>query len=203
MMRIYRFGPRHGRRFLSGGVPPVGERRPCPCGLNDMNYPPPEQYWKTIKLSQGSFVSSILHAREVLGVTGELKDALQKEGFEGLEFEPIEIVEDNRPSKDKKKLPLDQIPQLYRCKLLTFIPMHQDYIDRYDVTWCTQCDREISKHLMRESILDGEHHPGTDFFRLRSSNGRFGTMKLCTERGKAFLEAYPHTHCRFTEQEVR
>lgn len=50
----------------------MGERKPCPCGINDVNYPPPEEYWKYIELDQGSFVSSILHAWEVLGVTEEL-----------------------------------------------------------------------------------------------------------------------------------
>ncbi len=202
-MRVYSIYPRHGRRFLDGGVPPVGERKKCPCGLNDMNYPPPERYWKNIDLVQGSFVSSILHAWYVLGVTGALKDALQKEGFEGIEFEPIEIVEDNRPSNDRKKLPLKQIPQLYRCKPLTFMPPHQDYIDRYEITWCPECGREISKHLEREWVLDGNRHPGTDFFGLRANRVRGGTMRLCTERGKAFLESYPRTHCRFKEEEVR
>ena len=200
-MRVYKFRDNLVRRTLSGGVPHVGERKPCPCGLSDMNYPPPEQYWKNVYIDQGSFVSSILWAWQELGVTGELRDALQKEGFEGIEFEPIEIVEDSRPSKDKKKLPLEQIPQLYRCKRLTFIPVHQDYINRYNITWCPECGREISKHLQRDWILDGEHHPGTDFFGIRSSGCLL--MNLCSERGKTFLESYPHTHCRFTEEEVR
>lgn len=202
-MRVYSVDSRYGRRFLKGGVPPVGERKPCACGNQDVNYPPPEQYWKNIELDQGSFVSSILHAWKVLGVTGELKDALQKEGFEGLEFEPIEIVEDNRPSKDRKKLPLEQIPQFYRCKYLTSIPMHQDYTDLYDVTPCPDCGRAVSNHLMRKLILDGNRHPTTDFFGLTWSGRSYGTYHLCTERAKTFLEAYPHTHCSFDEEEVR
>lgn len=202
-MHIYYFGDSCARRTLRGGVPPVGERKPCSCGNQDVNYPPPEEYWKNIELDQGSFVSSVLWAWQVLGVTGELRDALQNEGFEGLEFSPIEIVKDIRPSKDKKKLPLEQIPQFYRCKCLTFIPVHQDYINRYDITWCPECGREISKHLERDLILDGEHHPGTDFFRIILGDGRHGWSTLCSERGKAFLEAYPQTHCSFTEEEVR
>ena len=54
-------------------------------------------------------------------MTEELKDAFQREGFEGIEFEPSAIVEDVRPSKDKKKLPLEQIPKFYRMKRLTSI----------------------------------------------------------------------------------
>lgn len=202
-MSVYRFADSHARRVLRGGVPPVGERKPCSCGINDVNYPPPEQYWKNIDLEQGSFVSSILWAWEVLGVTEELRDALQKDGFEGLEFEPIEIVEDSRPSKDRKKLPLEQIPQFYRCKLLTFIPMHEDYNELYDVKPCPECGRQLSDHLVRESILDGDRHPGTDFFGISWNGRRYGSVKLCTKRGKAFLEAYPDTHCTFTEKEVR
>ncbi|MDE0042854.1 MAG: hypothetical protein OXT74_12520, partial [Candidatus Poribacteria bacterium] len=134
-MTVYRFADSHARRVLRGVVPAMGERKPCSsCGINDVNYPPPEEYWKYPRLDQGSFVSSIFWTIMTgFYVTEELKDALQKEGFEGLEFEPIEIVEDDRPSKDKKKLPLEQIPQFYRCKLLTAIPLHQDYIDRYNV----------------------------------------------------------------------
>lgn len=202
-MRVYSLYPKYGRRFLDGGVPPVGERKPCPCGINDVNYPPPERYWKNIQLDQGSFVSSILWGWEVLGVTEELKDALQNEEFEGIEFEPIKIVDDNRPSTDRKKLPLERIPQLYRCKPLTFIPMHQDYTDRYDITLCPECGREISKTLERKLVLDGNRHPGTDFFGLTAIDGGYNGGMLCSERGKAFLEAYPQTHCRFKEEEVR
>jgi len=204
-MRVYSFVARHGRRFLDGGVPPVGERKPCPCGKQDVNYPPPEKYWKNIELDQGSFVSSILWAWQFFAVTGELKDALQKEGFEGLEFEPVEIVKDDRPSTDKKKLPLEQIPQFYRCKLLTAIPLHQDHIDRYNVRQCPECGmiHDAWTPLKVRQILDGKRRPGTDFFGMSWGDSRHGWSTLCTERGKAFLEAYPHTHCRFKEEEVR
>ena len=192
---------------MDGGVPPVGERKKCPCGRNDVNYPPPEEYWRYVDLDQGSFVSSILWSILTgFYVTGDLKDALQKEGFEGIEFdpEPVEIVEDNRKWRDRKKLPLDQIPPFYRVKLLTSIPIHQrDVIDRYDVKPCPDCGRILTNHLDMPIILDGKHHPGTDFFGVRWSAGRYGAHRLCTERGKAFLEAYPDTHCRFEEYELR
>ncbi len=207
-MNVYYFQQDSGRRVLDGGVLPVGERKPCSsCGRRDENYPPPEEYWKYVDLDQGSFVSSILWARYVTGVTEELKDALQKEGFEGIECapEPIEIVEDNRPWKDRNKLPLKKIPPFYRVKLLTSIPIHQDFVDLYNMKTCPECGAIHSDWtpLKGEKILDGKHHPGTDFFGISYGGSRYGSHTLCTERGKDFLEAYPNTHCDFDELELR
>ncbi len=207
-MSVYSFRDNLRRRVLRGGVPPVGERKKCAsCGRNDVNYPPPEEYWKYPRLDQGSFVSSILWAWEVTGVTEELRDAFQKEGFEGIEFEsePIEIREDNRESKDRKKLSLDKIPPFYRIKLLTAIPLHQDFIDLYDMGTCPECGATRSDWtpLKGKRILDRKGHPGTDFFGACWKGERYGSFGLCTERGKAFLEAYPNTHCFFEEEELR
>ena len=200
-MRVYRIGETCSRRYLSGGVLPVGEVKPCPCGRNNVNYPPPESYWKNVELDQGSFVSNILWWTLFNGfhVTEELKDSLQKEGFEGLAFEPTVIVKDSRPSKDKKKLPLEQIPQFYRVKFLTFIPLHHDFIELYDPKYCPECGRDITPRDVPPPILNAKSHPGTDFFRVE----RYGVVDCCTERGKAFLENYPKTFCRFTQVELR
>ena len=155
---------------------------------------------RDVKLYQGSFVSNILWEIGYLHVTEALKNALQNEGFEGLAFEPTNIVVDERPSKDRRKLPLERIPQFYHVKLLTSIPLHQDFIELYDVKSCPgECGREISKHQIEPLILDGKRHPGTDFFGGVEQHG----WMLCTERGKAFLENYPKTYCYFEQVELR
>ena len=147
-MKIYSFYEDHSirRRYLRGGVAslvPEGQKhRRCSLCDASLDYPPPESHWNNIYIMQGSFVSSILWGWEAFHVTEALKDAFQKEEFEGIAFEPTVIVEDERPSKDKKKLPFDQIPQFYRVKLLTGIPQHQDYLELYGTnTSCPECGR--------------------------------------------------------------
>ena len=117
-------------------------------------------------------------------MTEELKDAFQREGFEGIEFEPSAIVEDVRPSKDKKKLPLEQIPQFYRMKRLTSIPFHQDFIELYDVKSCPECGATKSKYMSEPLIFDGKRHPGTDFFGVSFGNHTGGTTAL--KEGRRF-----------------
>lgn len=159
-MRVYSVRSKTGRRFLDGVVPAVGERKKClSCGRMNVNYPPPEKYWNKVKLSQGSFVSSIFWTILTdFYVIEELKDAFQEEGFEGIEFgsEAVEIVEDNREWRDRKKLPLDQIPPFYRVKLLTNIPIHQDFVDLYNMKTCPECGREqvgASNHVHHEAVI--------------------------------------------------
>lgn len=207
-MNVYRVGGTSKRRYLNGGikslVPKGQEHRRCSsCGAS-LDYPPPESYWKNIYLDQGNFVSDILW--EVFHVTDDLKEAFQNEGFEGLAFEPTEIVEDRRPSKDRNKLPFGKIPQFYRVKLLTSIPLHHDFIELYDVKSCPECGRTLSKHQIEPFILDWKRLPGTDFFRVVNdvSGKQIGfSVQCCSERGKAFLESYPKTFCRFTQCELR
>ena len=180
------------RRYLTGGYVPF-ERKRCSCGVMHRT---PEYREKYVKLIQGSFVSNILWSIIYTPhVSEELMKAFQREGFEGVAFEPTEIVTDARPSGDRKKLPLDQIPPFYRVKLLTSIPLHPDFIELYDVTYCPECGRARSKHRTEPLILDGKRHPGTDFFRVE----KWGAS-LCTERGKAFLENYPKTYCDFVQK---
>ena len=184
-MNIYRFFADYGisRRYLRGNSTRF-ERKP------DSNYQRANTNYRDVKLKQGSFVSNILWDWGHFHVTEALKEALQKDGFEAnaFEFEPTEIVEDKRPSKDRKKLPLDQIPQFYHAKLITSIPLHQDYT--------VPVRGSLNPPPL---ILDGTHHPGTDFFRVP----RLGLVQCCTERGKAFLESYPKTYCNFSRCELR
>ena len=196
-MGIYAFWQGgHRRRYLTSGFLPF-ERKRCACGVMPST---PENRKKYVKLDQGSFVSNILwfiiyspHVSE------ELMDALQKERFEGLAFEPTEIVTDVRPSGDRKKLPLDQIPPFYRVKCLTSISLHPDFIELYDVKYCPECGAPRSKRIVESVIYDGRSQPDTDFFCVE----RYGDTVLCTERGKAFLENYPKTYCDFTPRELR
>ena len=184
------------RRFLTGGFVPY-ERKRCACGAMP---PTPENRKKYVKLDQGSFVSNILWSIIYTPhVSEELMDALQQERFEGLAFEPTEIVTDARPSGDRKKLPLNQIPPFYRVKCLTSIPLHPDFIELYDVKYCPECGAVSSKCKVEPVIYDGRSHPGTDFFCAE----RYGNAILCTERGKAFLENYPKTYCKFIPHELR
>lgn len=176
---------------------------PTKCGVNAINYPPLEPHWKNVELEQGCFVSSFLWAWQSLSVTAALKEALQKERFEGLAFEPTKIVKDDRPSRDRKKLPLDQIPQFYRLKRLTAIPLHQDFVDLYNVRRdCPVCQSLRTDRTLEPYILDGNHHPGTDIFDA-SWEGELFDGPFCSERAKSFLEKYPKTYCRFTEVELR
>ena len=183
------------RRFLTGGFVPF-ERKRCSCGVMP---PTPEDRKKYVKLNRGSFVSNILWSiLYTPHVSEELMEALQTEKFEGLAFEPTEIVTDARPSGDKKKLLLEQIPQFYRVKLLTSIPLHQDFIQLYDVKYCPECGLASSKRKVEPLIFDRKRHPKTDFFQIEKWGG-----VLCTERGKAFLEDYPKTYCSFRQYELR
>ncbi len=173
------------------------------------NAPPPKSHWTNIYIGQGSFVSSILSTLgQDLYVIEELKQAFQSEGVEGVEFEPTEIVDDARPSKDKKKLPVEQIPQFYRVKLLTAIPFHQDYMDFFlcSTKLCPECGKRTnigeSKFSRKPLILDKNRHPGTDFFGVDNGDGK-PRCHLCTAKGKAFLEKYPQTYCRFEQVELR
>lgn len=204
-MNVYAIYQTSKRRYLTGGVQllvPEGQKhRRCSLCTQTLEYPPPESNWNKIELDQGSFVSNILWGRLNLHVTEGFKDAFQNEGFEGIEFEPTEIVEDDRPSKDKKKLPLEQIPQFYRLKLLTNIPYHQDFIELYDLKSCSECGSTLSKYMSGPLIFDGKRHPETDFF--GTSYGSHSGGRYCSERGKAFLESYPQTYCRFEQVELR
>ena len=202
-MSIYNIGEIYERRrYLKGGLAPY-ERKRCSCGVMPDT---PEHRLKYVRLDQGSFVSNIFWYRLFTPhVIEELMNAFQSEGFEGLAFEPTEIVADKRPSKDRKKLPLNQIPQFYRVKCLTSIPLHPDYIERRGITYCPECGavqtsvRYTIDDVNKPIILDGNRDPKTDFFRVE----RFGASIVCTERGKAFLESYPKTYCRFTQCELR
>lgn len=204
-MNVYAIYQTSKRRYLTGGVQslvPEGQKhRRCSLCTRTLEYPPPESTWNNIELDQGSFVSNILWGRLNLHVTEGFKDAFQNEGFEGIEFEPTEIVEDDRPSKDKKKLPLDQIPQFYRLKLLNSIPLHQDFIEIGFLRNCDECGRSMTTPAYDRTppILDASRHPGTDFFRVE----RYGVVNGCTEKGKAYLESYPQTYCRFEQVELR
>lgn len=195
-MSIYAFWQgNHRRRFLTSGFLPY-ERKRCTCGVMP---PMPEDRKKYVKLDQGSFVSNILWFIIYTPYMSEkLMEALQKEKFEGLAFEPTEIVTDVRPSGDRKKLPLDQIPPFYRVKCLTSISLHPDFIELYDVKYCPECGAISSKRKTEPVILDGKSYPGTDFFRVEG----FASIS-CTERGKAFLENYPKTYCDFIPRELR
>lgn len=195
-MSIYAFWQGgHRRRFLTSGFLPY-ERKRCACGVMP---PMPEDRKKYVKLDQGSFVSNILwFIIYTPYVSEELMDALQQERFEGLAFEPTEIVTDVRPSGDRKRLPLDQIPPFYRVKCLTSISLHPDFIELYDVKYCPECGAVSSKRKTEPLILDQKRQPETDFFQLE----KWGAI-LCTERGKAFLEKYPKTYCKFTLYELR
>jgi len=204
-MRVYKIGENCKRRNLNGIVARVEEAKACPakCGVNAINYPPPESHWKNVELDQGSFVSSFLWAWQSLSVTEALKEALQKEGFEGLAFEPTKIVKDDRPRRDRKKLPLDQIPQFHRVKLLTSIPLHQDFVELYNVRRdCPVCQSLRTDRTLEPYILDGNHLPGTDIFDA-SWEGELFDGPFCSERAKAFLENYPQTFCNFTQVELR
>lgn len=204
-MNVYGFGEDHSirRRYLRG-ISSRYERRRCSTCCPGSDYPVEvNTHNRDVKLHQGSFVSNILWDWGHFHVTDELKNALQKEGFEGIAFEPIEIVEDERPSKDKKKLPLEQIPQFYHVKLLTGIPQHQDYLELYGSNkYCPACGRskQDSRKLGRDilagthkNILDVNHYPGTDIFGVDNGDG-IPRNHYCTERGKAFLESYPKTY---------
>ena len=200
-MNVYSIGETCKRRYLSGGIksliPKNQEHRRCSLCDASLDYPPPKSYWNSVYIDQGSFVSNILWGiGGFFHVTGALRDAFQKEG---IEFDQTVIVEDDRPSKDKKKLPLEQIPQFYWVKLLTNISYHQDFIELYDAQSCLECGRKLSEHQIEPFILDGTHHPNTDFFR----DELYGGCLLSTEKGKAFLESYPKTYCRFTQCELR
>ena len=186
------------------------EHKQCStCGAT-LDYPPPEAYWNDVSISQGSFVSNILWTTWTgIHVTEELKNAFTKEGLEGLVFEPTEIVEDDRPNRDKIKRSLERIPQFYRVKFETSIPLHQDFIELHDITYCSKCGYE-DRGECREGpvVLDKGHYPGTDFFEIEAGaqGGHAGSIcgsRLCTERGKAFLESYPKTYCRFKQVELR
>ena len=173
------------------------KRKRCACGAMPAM---PEDRKKYVKLDQGSFVSNILwFIIYTPYVSEELMDALQKERFEGLAFEPTEIVTDVRPSGDRKKLPLDQIPPFYRVKCLTSISLHPDFIELYDIKYCPECGAVSSKCRVESVIYDGRSHPDTDFFYAE----RYGIAILCTERGKTFLENYPKTYCDFIPRELR
>ena len=195
------------RRYLDG-ISSRFERKQCSICCPGSDYPKLiSTHNRDVKLYQGSFVSNILWDWGHFHVTDELKNALQKEGFEGIEFEPTNIVVDKRPNKDKKKLPLDQIPQFYHAKLITSIPLHQDYIEWYNkshnVKHCPKCNREIAevhlKYLNEPLILDRNRHPGTDLMRVETK----GYKNVCSERVKAFLETYPKTYLDFDRYELR
>ena len=196
-MIVYKIGESFiRRRYLRGGYAPVEHKKCASCGAN---HPVPDTHRKYVEIHQGSFVSNILWDWGHFHVTEELKKAFQKEGFETVEFEPTEIVKDDRPSGDRKKLPLEQISQFYRVKLRSSIPLHQDFIQLYDLKYCPECDRNITKNLEPSVILDRKCHPGTDFFRVE----RYGALNCCTERGKTFLENHPKTYCSFRQYELR
>ena len=194
-MAIYRVGQNFRRRYLRGGYAPFEHKKCASCGAN---HPVPDTHRKYVEIEQGSFVSNILWDWWYFHVTEELKKAFQKEGFEEIEFEPTEIVEDNRPSRDRQKLPLEQIPQFYWVKRQSSIPLHQDFIQLYDVKYCPECGLASSKRKEEPLIFDRKRHPKTDFFQIEKWGG-----VLCTERGKAFLEDYPKTYCSFTQYELR
>ena len=151
-MSIYSFWRGHQRRrFLEGGFVPY-ERKRCSCGLMPDK---PENLKKYVNLDQGSFVSNILwNITFSPHVSEELMEALQREGFEGMAYEPIEIVTDSRPSRDRKKLPLDQIPPFYRVKCLTSMEPHPDYIEAKEVKFCSLCGGKSSKYTEEPVILD-------------------------------------------------
>ena len=184
-MNIYRFyNESMPRRYLEG-ISLRFERRQCSTCCPGSDYPEVvSTHNRDVKLHQGSFVSNILWDWGHFHVTDELKNALQKEGFEGIEFEPTNIVVDERPNKDKKKLPLDQIPQFYWVKLLTNIPYHQDFIELYDVKSCPECGVTKSKYMSEPLIFDGKRHPGTDFFGVSFGNHTGGTTAL--KEGRRF-----------------
>lgn len=214
MMGIYVFREGYGRRYLRGYCPltlDVHKRKTCSsCG----NVYTPDSHRKTVSLLQGNFVSNILwddygrfHATE------PLKDAFQEEGFEGIEFESTEIVRDERPNRDKIKLPLERIPKFYRVKFLRSIPLHQDCIERYGITYCPKCGYETrgyeetfcDEYEEGPLILDKKHNPGTDFFEIEAGiegchAGSICGLRLCTEKGKAFLDNYPKTYCGFVTE---
>ena len=176
MMGIYVFGEGYGRRYLRGYCPltlDVRKRKTCSsCG----KVYTPDSHRKTVRLLHGNFASNILwddYGR--FHVTEALKDAFQ-EGFEGIEFEPTEIVADGRPNRDKIKLPLERIPQFYRVKFLKSIPLHRDTIEQYDITHCPKCGYEArgyeeagwDKYEGVPLFLDKTHNPGTDFFEIEA-----------------------------------
>ena len=204
-MSIYNFREESTRRrILRGGYVPF-EHKKCSCGVLPRT---PENRKKYVKLIQGSFVSNVLWSLLLVPhVSEELMEALQKEKFEGIAFEPTEIVTDARPSRDRKKLPLNQIPPFYRVKCLTSIPLHPDFIELHEIRFCPECGALNRKSPVPDGpiILDGKRHPGTDFFRIvvDSNNKQYASFISCTERGKTFLENYPKTYCTFHLHELR
>ena len=204
-MNIYRFYEKFyedfsiRRHYLEGSSARY-ERRQCTTCCPGSDYPKRvNKHNRDVKLYKGSFVSNILWDRGPIHVTEKLKNAFQKEGFEELVFEPTKIVADKRPSKDRKKLPLDRIPEFYWVKCRTFIQPHEDFIEQYNIKYCSECGRKIVPYKRPPLILNRKHNPGTDFFALEQP----GHGRLCTEKGKAFLESYPKTYCDFELVELR
>ena len=213
-MDIYAFGEGYGRRYLWGYCPFSLDDRRKTCSSCGKIYVLDSDK-KYVTLLKGNFVSNILWGGAgQIHVTEELKNAFEKEGLEGLVFEPTEIVEDGRPNRDKIKRPLERIPQFYRVKFLASIPLHPDFIKQYDITYCSKCGYETRGYEDRGEcregsvVLDKTRYPGTDFFQIEAGaqgahTGSICGSRLCTEKSKVFLKSYSKTYCRFEKVELR